>query len=574
MRLVPTPTPAIMLAMPVRRTVAMVVASSVAWSVALSVTSSISGSAVAIAEPGECHVVDIAFKPTLRPDLPPARNPWPQIVVWLEDAEGKFVQTLFITKETGSHGLGNRPGRWDFNSGPLWPYGRRINTFPVWAHRHGYEWDLVVFQNDDDNNLSHPFNESSKDQHYCRPMLTSEPAWDALTCASPNQVYTDKGKLSSSMKSKYPPRSDIERVPGTDHASVDRFSPNPLDAVSQPTPKPDVSNPAAIAEINWPIPEDLPPGDYVVWVEVSKEFDHNETYSVSRYPAPTGIPWADYGAPYRGQPSVVYKVPFTIDTELKIAQTTDYAGYGDPDGMNGDLRAPDDTITTDLTGSGLGRLAVVTDADGAYRVRVTARPEFDSVVPAAPGSITVEDTTSSSATVSFIVPGDDGHTGRISGYDIRMRLGEEITAENFDSSPRANEIVIPVTDPGTTARFRVERLLPETLYSVGIRAYDDCHNTGELTVVSFTTLERGRGEVDACFIATAAYGSVLAADVEMLRHLRDAVLEKSVLGSLAVQTYYTFSPALAGVISESELLRATAREVLAPIVRFVRAFRL
>jgi len=553
-----------MLAMRLRRAVAIVVAGSTL----------LLGPAGATAGPGECHVVDIAFKPTLRPDLPPGKNPWPQIVVWLEDAAGNFDRTLFITKETGSHGLGNRPGRWDFNSGPLWPYGRRIATFPVWAHRHGQEWDLVVFQNGDDNNLSHPFNESSKDQHYCRPMLTSEPAWDALTCASPNQVYTDKGMLSGSAKSKYPPRSDITRTPGTDHASVDEFTPNPFDAVSQPTPKPDPSDPAAIAEINWPIPQDLPPGDYVVWVEVSKEFDHNSEYSVSKYPAPMGIPWADYGAPYRGQPSVVYKVPFTIGVEQTISQTTDYAGYGDPDGLDGELRTPDGTITTNLSGSGLGRLAVVTDESGAYRVRVTARPEFDAVAPAAPGQITVEDMTASTATVSFVVPGDDELTGRISGYDIRMRLGEDITEDNFASSPKANEVVIPVADPGTIASFTMERLLPETMYSVGIRAYDDCHNTGPLTVISFTTPERGMGEVDACFVATAAYGSVLAADVEMLRHLRDAVLEKSVLGSLAVQTYYTFSPALAGVIGESELLRATAREVLAPIVRFVRTFRI
>ena len=82
---------------------------------------------------GECHVVGVAFKPESRVDLSPGRNMPPQIVVWLEDPAGNYVDTIFITRETGTYGLGNRPGRFDFNSGPMWPYGRRITVFPVWA---------------------------------------------------------------------------------------------------------------------------------------------------------------------------------------------------------------------------------------------------------------------------------------------------------------------------------------------------------------------------------------------------------------------------------------------------------
>src|SRR5215469_13072670 len=71
-----------------------------------------------------------------------------QIVAWIEDASGHFPDTVFITQETGTFGLGNRPGRFDFNSGPMWPYGRRITTFPVWAHRKlPLSFPQVIFQN-------------------------------------------------------------------------------------------------------------------------------------------------------------------------------------------------------------------------------------------------------------------------------------------------------------------------------------------------------------------------------------------------------------------------------------------
>jgi len=270
----------------------------------------------------------------------------------------------------------------------------------------------------------------------------------------------------------------------------------------------------------------------------------------------------------------VYQVPFAIGTAETVAQVTDYAGYSDPDALDGNLRAPDGTISTTTPGSGAARFALVSDAGGMYRVRVTSRPEFDSALPATPAQLAVAPE-SRSALVTFIAPGDDGMSGMVRGYDVRYRVNSTITADNFDDAASlAPEIDLAVVAPGAEQSFELGGLLPETRYSVAIRAYDDCHNVSALQVIDFVTPERTLGEVDACFIATAAYGSVLAADVEMLRHLRDAVLKKSVLGELAVQTYYTFGPAVAGVIGESELLRASAREALAPLVRFVRAFRL
>ncbi|MGE0399335.1 MAG: fibronectin type III domain-containing protein [Kofleriaceae bacterium] len=528
------------------------------------------------AEAGECHLVDVQFQPERRTDLRPAKSQPPQIVIWLEDAAGNYKDTLFITQQTGTYGLGNRPGRWDFNSAPQWPYGRRLGVFPVWAHRKTpRDFDEIAFQlnsskdlEPDENNLSHPFNKSSRELHYCRPMQPEEPAYDALTCASPNVVFTDKGVRNAATRNPYPPRQDAIRAPGMDHADVDTYNDmNPFDAVSQATPLT-----GQLATISWPIPAGFPMGDYVVWMEVSTEFDHNDTYSTTAYPAPTGIPWSEYGEPYRGQPSLVFKVPFRFGPVADLANTATYAGYGDIDGATGTLHPPDGTITLDKIGSGLGRLALVSDPDGDYRARVKLRLEFDYVAPANPAQLEVE-ATSRTATVRFLAPGDDNTTGKVKGYEIRYRAGgEEITAENWGEALAYPGAPLPL-DPGSLQSFDITGLLPETEYTVGIRALDDCHNQSEIRSISFITPERAIGEVDACFVATAAYGSALAADVTMLRHVRDSMLRKTILGELAVQTYYTFSPAVAGMIGESDLLRWTAREVLVPVVRFVRELR-
>src|SRR5687767_16014238 len=86
---------------------------------------------VSRAEEGVCKIVDLAFLPQ-QLAAPAAMKAPSQIVAWIEDPAGQYVETIFITAQTGTFGMGNRPGRFDFNSGPRWPYGRRTTTFPIW----------------------------------------------------------------------------------------------------------------------------------------------------------------------------------------------------------------------------------------------------------------------------------------------------------------------------------------------------------------------------------------------------------------------------------------------------------
>jgi hypothetical protein len=515
--------------------------------------------------PGMCRVINVDFTPGGIPASAQGPEITPQIVAWLEKPSGAYVQTIFITDQTGRYGIGNRPGRFDFNSGPHWPYGRRITVFPVWSNKHGIVFPRVDYQNADDNNLSHPFNESSREAHYCRPLQKIEAQWDTGTCAS--SIYTDKGVFGSGT-SGYPPRSDVTRAAGMDSPSVDMYKAmNQFDAVSQATPRL-----GAPAQISWPIPPDLAMGDYVLFMEVSLEQDFNATYNATRYPAPTGIPWADYGVPYRGQPSVVYRVPFTVSDTETVATTDAYVGYGDPDGA-ATLHPPDTTITTNTPNSGASRILLTSQDGQTFRLRVDARPERDYVVPAAPGNMAVADAQARGATLTFVAPGDDGLVGKVSGYEVRYLVGDTpITEANFAS---ANEVRfdVAIVPAGQPQALTLKDLLPETRYTVAVRAFDDCHNTSSITTTTFATAARKIGEVDACFIATAAYGSLLANDVEMLRHVRDTLLKHSVLGELAVETYYTFGPPVAGVIGESDLLREVARDVLTPIVSRVRGLR-
>jgi hypothetical protein len=410
-----------------------------------------------------------------------------QLVGWIEHAAGGYVDTLFMTEATARRGLGNRPGVMDQQTGPRWPAGPRLDVFPVWAHQHGATFPWVAYQrgdgepgdspSDPDRDLSHPIGVSSIEPYYCAPVPPNEFRWDA--CSGASVVYTDKGRLLDTKRSRYPPRSDLVWDPRFDHPSIEELAAhNPFDAISHATPaggQPYTARWVAAA---------LAPGGYVLRVEVSKERDFNATYSPITQP-PIEETWPQFGVPYRGQPSIVFEVPFELGAAMSNrAHAYDYAGYGAPDGGDGELRAPDATITTDTPGSGAQRLLLVIEPGTPHRVRVTARPDFAR--PSVPSELEVVHVDEVSATIAFRAPAVDEPARRVATYEVRLRAGPPLTASDFATAPLYAGPLVP-DSPGAAQQLVLDKLEPSTTYTLGIRAYDECGRAGPLATLAFTT---------------------------------------------------------------------------------------
>jgi len=69
-----------------------------------------------------------------------------------------------------------------------------------------------------------------------------------------------------------------------------------------------------------------------------------------------------------------------------------------------------------------------------------------------------------------------------------------------------------------------------------------------------------------CFIATAAYGSLMEPHVKILRDFRDRFLFDNAAGRSLVRLYYNYSPPIADFIAEHGSLRAMVRISLLPFV--------
>ena len=85
-----------------------------------------------------------------------------------------------------------------------------------------------------------------------------------------------------------------------------------------------------------------------------------------------------------------------------------------------------------------------------------------------------------------------------------------------------------------------------------------------------TSASFGGGDGGNCFIATAAFGSYLNPNVQVLRDFRDDYLSNNVLGRVFVKFYYEVSPPIADYIRRDETLRTAVRFALTPLVYGVR----
>lgn len=75
-----------------------------------------------------------------------------------------------------------------------------------------------------------------------------------------------------------------------------------------------------------------------------------------------------------------------------------------------------------------------------------------------------------------------------------------------------------------------------------------------------------------CFISTAAFGSDMASQVQLLRNFRNEFLAPYTWGRAFVKLYYKMSPPIAHTIEDSEFLKAVTRNLLYPVVALAWLF--
>ena len=534
-----------------------------------------------------CRTVEVAFKPV--------KNL--QIAVWAEDPLGNYVATLFVTRLTGTFGLANRPGNHFLRTDPRYPYGRRDMVLPVWAHKRNKSYGYVVMGGAAGNNqaqcqaamvpdyqltvcnddtIAYHAGVSSPEPFFCSPSgatITQNPQGvDVVTCASAfngsKGAYATDGRMSF-----YPPRADLTNFYQYDGPDARAFaSVNDLGAVSGATPQ---LQTLLDPPIRW---RPFADGRYVIKVEMSLESDTN-TFHNYRYPnTDVNSSFNTYGTihDYIGQPSVIYAVPVTVGPNADEETTSSYEGYAEyqmSTGSTGKELPPDMTIS-DMPGTGAGRLLDTSDGGPSFRVRVRSSPTCDpGGTPGDGGGTTgctapgpVENLTltpgGTSIDVSFASAATGVPTNR---FDVRYR-DVAIDDSSFTLANPSDMTPPPPGMQGSTVTTTISGLKAQASYYVAVRAFSTCDAPSPIAVASTSTAMQKFVVLHGCFIATAAYGTPMAKELDALRAVRDRALLTNPLGRLAVAGYYALSPPVARAIASDERLRAGARALLRPIV--------
>ena len=177
---------------------------------------------------------------------------------------------------------------------------------------------------------------------------------------------------------------------------------------------------------------------------------------------------------------------------------------------------------------------------------------------------------------NFSVLAEDG------SVTLNWNANSESAVTSYEVSYGETMALGPDIDVGNVTTYEINGLTNGTKYYFGVHAVGVFPGIGSLDGTD-SDIKAGTPNVPVnpgdgapvvadggggggCFIATAAYGSMMEPHVKILRNFRDRFLLHNSMGKGFVGLYYAYSPPIADFIENHDSLKAMVRISLLPIV--------
>ena len=186
-------------------------------------------------------------------------------------------------------------------------------------------------------------------------------------------------------------------------------------------------------------------------------------------------------------------------------------------------------------------------------------PENDVIVEVTPGSQTgapgdtlmFNVTLTNNGTVPDIIV-VDSITGVPSGWTVELKDA---------GVPRTLPYQTPLLENKTNYLLTLDVHVPADA-TAGATITINIYSFADISKTDADTFDVVLGTPSPCFIATAAYGTPVHEDINILRKFRNEVLSTNTPGKAIVETYYSTSPPIANALSENRGLRTAVRLLL------------
>jgi YVTN family beta-propeller protein len=286
--------------------------------------------------------------------------------------------------------------------------------------------------------------------------------------------------------------------------------------------------------------------------------------------------WDDYDATADEGPYSLY-TPVTVGNDPRCVAVTPDQKYLYV------TNYADDTVSV-ISLASFSVTETVSVGDGPYGVSVTPSGSFVYVVNQLSGTVSVIDTSDNEviATVADIGNSPVGFGNFIGGKPPRTPTNLAATLEDTttikitwtDTSDdelgfkiMSKKYIGGVFSQIATVGANVTEYTDSGLgynanYYYMVRAYNHAGDSDYSEMTYATTGNENSG----CFIATAAYGSLMEPHVKILRDFRDRFLAANATGKGFLNLYYKYSPSLAHFIKHHAALRFIVRWSLLPFV--------